>query len=453
MKRISCCFVAFAIVLTVSNVLSPDSKTYRVISPLLLISDAMAEEISSIDENGNTVTVIKEDDGTFIKKTTDPEGNLIKTERNYEFLGKWERDVTDHKTGETISDKVHDITPEIPGTETETPGWSKDEEITSIDENGNTVTIIKDDNDDWVKTTTDPDGNIITTEKSYERFGKWERDVTDHKTGETKSDKTWDVTPVIPGTNTETPGWGGYEEISTVDENGNTVTVFQDDDDGTFIKETRDPEGNLITTEKSYEQFGEWKREVTDHKTGETISDKTWNVTPAIPGTETDTPGWGGYEEISTVDENGNTVTVFQDDDDGTFIKETRDPEGNLISTEKVHEVSDDVTGKTVEELDNQYKETRSEIDRLKEEKKKCKSDDCRDKVQEEITKAIARAAKILNEKSRLKKQERDKKRRESNNASPGKGEEKKKQSGGIIGLMEDVLKDVQKSSNSTEGR
>ena len=115
--------------------------------------------------------------------------------------------------------------------------------------------------------------------------------------------------------------------------------------------------------------------------------------------------------------------------------------------------MSDDVTGKTVEELDNQYKETRSEIDRLKEEKKKCKSDDCRDKVQEEITKAIARAAKILNEKSRLKKQERDKKRRESNNASPGKGEEKKKQSGGIIGLMEDVLKDVQKSSNSTEGR
>lgn len=104
------------------------------------------------------------------------------------------------------------------------------------------------------------------------------------------------------------------------------------------------------------------------------------------------------------------------------------------------------------ERLDSLYKEIRSEIGRLTEEKKKCKTDECRNKVQEEIKKAIARAAKILNKKSRLKKQERDKMQSKNNEVSPEEGEEKKKQYGGIIGRLKDVLNSMQKSPNSTEG-
>lgn len=84
------------------------------------------------------------------------------------------------------------------------------------------------------------------------------------------------------------------------------------------------------------------------------------------------------------------------------------------------------------------------EIERLKQELEKCKDESCRKQVQDKINRAMAEAAKALNELSRDKKNEQK--------VVPPGGEEMKEQYGGIIGLMQDVLKDVQESSNNTEG-
>ena len=106
--------------------------------------------------------------------------------------------------------------------------------------------------------------------------------------------------------------------------------------------------------------------------------------------------------------------------------------------------------GEEIDKLVKQYREMKLEINRLKEEKKKCKDDDCRNKIQEKIKRAIARAAKILNEKSRIENQVQDNMQDENNVVSPEGGEEVKP-SGGIIGAMRKVQKRVQESLNSTE--
>jgi len=92
------------------------------------------------------------------------------------------------------------------------------------------------------------------------------------------------------------------------------------------------------------------------------------------------------------------------------------------------------------------------EIERLKQELKKCKDDNCRKQVQDKINRAMAEAAKALNELSRNEDEKQENMQNENNKVSPEGGEEKQQQYRGIIGQMQDVLKNVQESSNNTEG-
>jgi len=90
-------------------------------------------------------------------------------------------------------------------------------------------------------------------------------------------------------------------------------------------------------------------------------------------------------------------------------------------------------------------------IERLRQEMEKCKDDDCRNQFKEKIKKAMAEAAKALNEISRDDEEKQDGMEKENKNISPEGGEEEVKQSGGIIGAMRQVQKKVQESTNSTE--
>ena len=460
--------MAFAIALIMSNVLSLDSKSSHVISPFFLISEAIAEDgYTKWNPPEYKTTKGKEiynQDGLSIIEYED--GRKVTTNDNERWDEKTEypdgRIVTEYLDGPTVTKQPDGSIVTDNGYEsyTDYPDGTRVREYTGAG---------SDDDVALKRVTERPDGTVTNefsdgTRDDFNGFGKTSLTSEHGGMRETRNypEGAWVKENADGTTVTKFP-------------NGQTVTEWPDrtriteNSDGSRI--VQNPDGTRAyddpnTGKTSYENPIVTKTEdggtITKYRDGTTVVEDAWGKTIATypDGTKiTESPD---HENIPGLGRTisypgGKTIDILDDGTkrihfaDGTQITEYPDgrvekinPDGTLAEREDGNAVNE------INELDNQYKETRSEIDRLKEEKKQCKSDDCRDKVQEEIKKAIAKAAKTLNKKSRLKKQERDKMQRESNEVSHDEGGEKKKQYGGIIGRMKDVLEDIQESSNST---
>ncbi|MBI1976374.1 MAG: hypothetical protein HYS56_02565 [Candidatus Omnitrophica bacterium] len=127
----------------------------------------------------------------------------------------------------------------------------------TVDENGNTVTTSKTDNDVWITEVTDPNGNLISTKKRIDLPGGGEKiEIKNHQTGEisqvmtgTLGQKTGAFEKLADGTKIMRTYENGRKSGSKVTHpnGGVTKTVFDAEGKPQYGK-TFDSQGNVLAT-------------------------------------------------------------------------------------------------------------------------------------------------------------------------------------------------------------
>ncbi len=252
---------------------------------------------STVDEHGNTIKIEKDANGTTTRTVTAPNGQVLSTV------------------------KVEPPPPTRPKQQPQGPRTS----ASTVDEHGNTITIEKQPDGTTTRTVTGPDGRQISKEK---------------------------VEPIPP--TTAAPRRPGATSASTTDEHGNTVTVERQPD-GTRTVQVTDPKGNVLhhgpvasppptrvpprtggdsasvrnpdgtTTTISRNPDGTRTRTVTGPD-GREISRQPLEPEPPtrVP------PRKPGTTSASTVDDNGNTISVEQKPGGPRTVRVT-DPSGKVL--------------------------------------------------------------------------------------------------------------------------